>query len=110
MSKIRGVRLAGSNALASRLTDPARARLLRNKHFVKYACAMHLERSRRGSFFQRKNFADVRYWHFADNSAAPVFVRYWTKADKADFWLGLVCLLLTQSGHWRSQFNALDAF
>jgi hypothetical protein len=23
----------------------------------------------------------VRYWHLADNAAAPAFVRYWTKAD-----------------------------
>jgi hypothetical protein len=26
-------------------------------------------------------------------------VRYWTKADKAGFWAGIVCPLMTQSGH-----------
>jgi len=31
---------------------------------------------------------DVAYWHLADNSAAPEFVRYWTKADKGRFWPG----------------------
>ncbi len=27
----------------------------------------------------------VRFWHKADNSAAPEFVRFWIKADKAGF-------------------------
>jgi len=25
--------------------------------------------------------AHVRFWHLADNTAAPAFVRFWTKAD-----------------------------
>src|ERR1022692_1794518 len=33
--------------------------------------------------------------HKADNPAAPVFVRYWTKADKGGFWPGMVCPLMT---------------
>ena len=33
-----------------------------------------------------------------DNPTAPVFVRYWTKADKAEFWPAAVCPLMTQSG------------
>jgi len=28
------------------------------------------------SFFQHKNFADVRFWHKADNPTASAFVRY----------------------------------
>src|SRR5450830_970875 len=26
---------------------------------------------------------DARFWHLADNPAAPAFVRYWTRADIA---------------------------
>ena len=33
------------------------------------------------------------------HSDAPVFVRFWTKADKAGFWPRVVCPLLAQSGH-----------
>ena len=28
-----------------------------------------------------------------------MFVRFWTKADKVEFWWRAVCPLLTQSGH-----------
>ena len=35
----------------------------------------------------------------ADNSAASAFVRYWTKAEKGEFWHATVCPLMTQSGH-----------
>jgi hypothetical protein len=50
-----------------------------------------------------KKAFDVAYWHLANNPVAPAFVRYWTKADKAEFSPGSVCPLVTQSGHqdWR---------
>jgi hypothetical protein len=41
----------------------------------------------------------VRFWRLADNQTAPTFVRFRTKADKADFSARAVCPLLTQSGH-----------
>jgi hypothetical protein len=31
---------------------------------------------------------DVRYWHKADIRVGPAFVRSWTIADIAGFWLG----------------------
>ena len=34
-----------------------------------------------------------RYWHKADNPTAFAFVRFWTKADKAEFWPRMVCPL-----------------
>src|SRR5450756_616784 len=34
----------------------------------------------------------VHTWHWADNSAASAFVRYWTKADKRWFSYSLHCL------------------
>jgi hypothetical protein len=40
---------------------------------------------------------DVRYWHKADNSPAPAFVRFWTTADIVGFWPGTVCPLMTDS-------------
>jgi hypothetical protein len=43
--------------------------------------------------------ANVRYWHLADNSAAPANVRFWTKADKAGIWLAEIFPLMTQSRH-----------
>ena len=39
--------------------------------------------------------SEGRKWHLADKSAAPTFVRYWTKADKGRFWAAMVCPLLT---------------
>ena len=39
------------------------------------------------------------YWHLADIPTAPVFVRFWTKADKGQSWPGIVCLRMTHSGH-----------
>jgi hypothetical protein len=51
------------------------------------------------SFFLWVAFANVRYWHLADNPAAPEFVRYWTKADNGRFCPGTVGPLMTQSGH-----------
>ena len=33
-------------------------------------------------------FANVRYWHKADNLTASAFVRYWTEADKGEFRAG----------------------
>jgi hypothetical protein len=47
----------------------------------------------------------VRYWHKADNPAAPAFVRYWTKADKAGFPPEMVCPLMTQSGDEANRFH-----
>ena len=43
----------------------------------------------------------------ADNPAAPAFVRYWTKADKAGFWPAMVCPLLTHNGHGRALHGAV---
>jgi hypothetical protein len=42
---------------------------------------------------------NVRLWHKADNPIAPMFVRYWTKADKGGFCPAMVCPLMTHSGH-----------
>src|ERR1035437_191462 len=42
---------------------------------------------------------NVRFWHIADNSVAPAFVRYWTKADNGGFWLATACPFLTLNGH-----------
>jgi hypothetical protein len=42
---------------------------------------------------------DVRFWHLADIPTAPVFVRFWTIADKVGFRPGTVCPLMTPSGH-----------
>jgi hypothetical protein len=28
---------------------------------------------------------NVRFWHLADNSVAPAFVRFWATADKGEF-------------------------
>ena len=42
---------------------------------------------------------DDRYWHLADNPAAPAFVRFWGTADNGGFWPAMVCPLVTQSGH-----------
>jgi hypothetical protein len=36
----------------------------------------------------------------SEQSKRTAFVRYWTKAAKAEFWAVVVCLLMTQSGHW----------
>jgi hypothetical protein len=44
-----------------------------------------------------------------DNSAAPVFVCFWTKADKSGFCLGTVCPLMTQSGHFGPRCDSKDA-
>jgi hypothetical protein len=41
----------------------------------------------------------IRYWQKAHNPAVLAGVRYWTKADNAGFWPGMVCPLMTQSGH-----------
>jgi hypothetical protein len=41
----------------------------------------------------------VHLWHLADNPVAPVFVRFWTKADKVEFWPSEFCPLMIQSGH-----------
>jgi hypothetical protein len=32
--------------------------------------------------------ADVRFWHLTDNPTAPMFVRYWTRADNRQFLAG----------------------
>jgi len=42
---------------------------------------------------------NVCYWHLADNTTAPAFVRYWTKADKGGFWPATVCPLMTHQRH-----------
>jgi hypothetical protein len=34
------------------------------------------------------------------NSNRTGVVRFWTTADKAEFYPGTVCPLMTQSGHW----------
>jgi hypothetical protein len=49
--------------------------------------------------FARINSRNVRYWHKADNPAAPTLVRFWTIADKGGICPGAVCPLMTQSGH-----------
>lgn len=51
---------------------------------------------------------NVRYWHLADNPTAPVFVRYWTKADKGEFQPATVCPLMSQSGHTYSHTSHGD--
>src|SRR5450759_1518535 len=38
--------------------------------------------------------------HLTDIATAPVFVRYWTIADKGGFWAAMVCPLMTQLRHW----------
>jgi hypothetical protein len=43
--------------------------------------------------------AHVSSWHLADNPTAPMFVRFWTIADKGGFWLATVCPLMTHNGH-----------
>jgi hypothetical protein len=48
----------------------------------------------------RNGFANVCFWHLADNQVAPAFARFWTKADKGGFWPEMVCPLMTQSRHW----------
>src|ERR1017187_1195957 len=40
--------------------------------------------------------------HKADNPTAPTFVRSWTIADIAGFWLGTVCPLMTHQRHCRA--------
>jgi hypothetical protein len=42
-----------------------------------------------------RNFANVRFWHLADNSTGPATVRFRTIADIAGFWSGTVCPLVT---------------
>ena len=44
-------------------------------------------------------FCHVCFWHLTDNKTVPVFVRFWTIADKGGFWREAVCPLMTQSGH-----------
>jgi len=49
------------------------------------------ERPPRGGLsYLRSSFSDCPQWHLADKSAAPTFVRYWTKADKGEFWAAMV--------------------
>src|ERR1039457_4416874 len=43
----------------------------------------------------------VHTWHFADNSVAPAFVRYWrVTADNVGFWPELAWSLMTHKRHW----------
>ena len=43
-------------------------------------------------------FHSVPCRHLADNPTAPAFVRFWTKADKIEFWPKAVCRLMTHRG------------
>ena len=62
-------------------TRPTSPRLVKfrtpnnKKSILGAVCARLLKNSRR----------NVRYWHLADNSSAPVFVRYWSNSGH---WFG----------------------
>jgi hypothetical protein len=45
----------------------------------------------------------------ASFAAPQYFVRYWTRADKGEFWLASVCPLLTQSGHSAKFMRSIGA-
>jgi hypothetical protein len=61
---------------------------------------IEFQRDRREAvfLFRSARFANVCFWHLADNLAAPAFVRIWGTADNGEFWPAMVCPLMTLSG------------
>jgi hypothetical protein len=48
---------------------------------------------------------DVRYWHKADIQLSPGDERFWVNSGHGGFKASR--LLLTQSGHWQSEFAVM---